>query len=174
MVSPLLLSALILALPPIERGVTAFRPGPEESSVPELFRLEASRFLYEMEPVLATTNYTVARVRFPSPITTPDPENNVVHAEYFAPSVGGPKRPAVIVLHILGADFPLSRYMAARLADRGVAALFLKLPYYGERRPARRPEFQEVPVHGHRTDRDRHAPGHLRCPTRRLLAEQPP
>ncbi len=26
--------------------------------------------------------------------------------------------------------------MAARLADRGVAALFLKLPYYGERRPA--------------------------------------
>ena len=48
----------------------------------------------------------------------------------------GPKRPGVIVLHILGADFPLSRYMAARLADRGVAALFVKLPYYGERRPA--------------------------------------
>jgi dienelactone hydrolase len=42
----------------------------------------------------------------------------------------------VIVLHILGADFPLSRYLAARLADRGVAALFVKLPYYGERRPA--------------------------------------
>jgi dienelactone hydrolase len=40
------------------------------------------------------------------------------------------------VLHILGADFPLSRYMAARLADRGVTALFVKLPYYGERRPA--------------------------------------
>jgi dienelactone hydrolase len=42
----------------------------------------------------------------------------------------------VVVLHILGADFPLSRYLAARLADRGVAALFVKLPYYGERRPA--------------------------------------
>ena len=41
----------------------------------------------------------------------------------------------VIVLHILGADFPLSRYMAARMADRGIAALFVKLPYYGERRP---------------------------------------
>ena len=25
--------------------------------------------------------------------------------------------------------------MAARLADRGVAALFVKLPYYGEHRP---------------------------------------
>ena len=41
----------------------------------------------------------------------------------------------MVVLHILGADFALSRYFAARLADRGVAALFLKLPYYGERRP---------------------------------------
>jgi dienelactone hydrolase len=41
----------------------------------------------------------------------------------------------VIVLHILGADFALSRYVAARLAERGVAALFVKLPYYGERRP---------------------------------------
>ena len=38
------------------------------------------------------------------------------------------------MLHILGADFPLSRYLAAWLADRGVAALFVKLPYYGERR----------------------------------------
>ncbi len=40
------------------------------------------------------------------------------------------------MLHILGADFALSRYLAARLADRGVAAMFVKLPYYGERRPA--------------------------------------
>ena len=42
----------------------------------------------------------------------------------------------MVVLHILGADFALSRYYAARLADQGVAALFLKLPYYGERRPS--------------------------------------
>ena len=79
-------------------------------------------------------SYTVAAVRFPSPIVTPDPENNTVHAEYFRP-VGPGRRPAVVVLHILGADFALSRYLAARLADRGVAALFVKLPYYGERRP---------------------------------------
>ena len=65
----------------------------------------------------------------------PTPENNTVHAEYFAPIGFGPGRPGVIVLHILGADFPLSRYMAARMADRGIAALFVKLPYYGERRP---------------------------------------
>ncbi len=133
----LLVSALMIASPPIERGEVVFRPGPEESSVPERFRLEPAAFSYELEPVLRTPGYTVSRLRFPSPVTTVDPENNVVHAEYFVPTLAGPKRPAVIVLHILGADFPLSRYMAARLADRGVAALFVKLPYYGERRPAR-------------------------------------
>jgi dienelactone hydrolase len=126
-----------LGLGAVERGEVAFRPSPEESSVPERFRLEAAVFPYERIPVLSTPTYTVSRLRFPSPVTTPDPENNVVHAEYFAPNGPGRGRPAVIVLHILGADFPLSRYMAARLADRGVAALFVKLPYYGERRPAR-------------------------------------
>ncbi len=120
----------------MERGEVAFRPGPAESSVPERFRLEAAVFRYELEPVLATSRYRVARLRFASPIVTDVPENNTVHAEYFQPIGPGPRRPAVIVLHILGADFPLSRYMAARLADRGVAALFVKLPYYGERRPA--------------------------------------
>jgi dienelactone hydrolase len=122
---------------PLERGQVSFRPGALEPSVPERFRLGPSDFSYELMPVLATNRYTVSKVRFPSPVTTPDVENNVVHAEYFAPMGFGPKRPGVIVLHILGADFPLSRYMAARMADSGVAALFVKLPYYGERRPAK-------------------------------------
>ena len=81
----LLVSALMIASPPIERGEVVFRPGPEESSVPERFRLEPAAFSYELEPVLRTPGYTVSRLRFPSPITTVDPENNVVHAEYFAP-----------------------------------------------------------------------------------------
>ena len=119
----------------VEKGEVAFRPGPLEASVPEPFRLEPALFSFELTPILATRRYTVSKLRFPSPIETPDVENNLVHAEYFAPIGIGPKRPAVVVLHILGSDFPLSRYMAARLADRGVAALFVKLPYYGERRP---------------------------------------
>jgi dienelactone hydrolase len=97
--------------------------------------MEPAVFSYELEQVLATRRYKVSKLRFPSPIETSDAENNVVHAEYFAPIGFGPARPGVIVLHILGADFPLSRYMAARMADRGIAALFVKLPYYGERRP---------------------------------------
>jgi cephalosporin-C deacetylase-like acetyl esterase len=130
---------LALATPSVEKGEVAFRPGPVEASVPERFRLEPASFSYELTPVLETPRYTVSKLRFPSPIETPDVENNMVHAEYFAPIGFGPKRPAVVVLHILGSDFPLSRYMSARLADRGVAALFVKLPYYGERRPPDRP-----------------------------------
>ncbi len=118
-------------------GTVEFRPGVGEAGVPAQFRLEKAVFGYELEPWSATARYTVSRLRFPSPITTPDVENNTVHAEYFAPVGVGVKRPAVVVLHILGADFPLSRYLAIRLADRGVAALFVKLPYYGERRPTK-------------------------------------
>ncbi len=119
----------------IERGEARFRPTADEGRVPEQFRLEAAVFPFETEHRLDTDGYTVMSVRFPSPIVTRDLENNTVHAEYFAPkSPTKEKRPGVIVLHILGADFALSRFMAARLADHGVAALFVKLPYYGERR----------------------------------------
>jgi dienelactone hydrolase len=135
MLEAIALSAL-LTLGAVERGVATFRPTAEESRVPELFRLPPAAFVYEMEPRLETSGFSVSTVRFPSPVVTADPENNTVHAEYFRPSGGAPaRRPAVIVLHILGADFALSRYVAARLADRGVAALFVELPYYGERRP---------------------------------------
>jgi len=134
LVIPFLIAGL--ASSPVERGEVRFQPGPLEASVPERFRLDADVFSYELRLVLTESRYTVSKLTFPSPIETPDVVNNTVHAEYFAPLGYEGKRPAVIVLHILGADFPLSRYMAARLADRGVAALFVKLPYYGERRPA--------------------------------------
>ena len=77
----------------------------------------------------------ISLVTFPSPVETAHPENNTVHTEYFRPLAPG-KHPAVIVLHILGGDFELSRLFCRQLAQNGVAALFLKLPYYGERRPA--------------------------------------
>ena len=77
----------------------------------------------------------------------------------------------MIVLHILGADFALSRYLAARLADRGIAALFVKLPYYGERRPPG--ESEAISLHGRRTVDRRDAPGDLRRPPRGGVACQP-
>lgn len=127
--------AAALTLQAAERGEATFRPSAEEAGVPGPFRLPGATFGYELEPARDTPGYSVAKLRFPSPIVSPDPTNDTVHAEYFRPKLAG-RRPAVVVLHILGADFALSRYFAARLADRGVAALFVKLPYYGERRPA--------------------------------------
>src|SRR4051794_9398741 len=90
-----------------ERGEASFRPTAAEGQVPERFRLAASEFSYVREPIRIEESFTVSAVRFASPIETPDPENNVVHAEYFCPLAAG-RRPAVVVLHILGADFALS------------------------------------------------------------------
>jgi dienelactone hydrolase len=119
----------------IAQGEASFEPTPAEQEVPALFRLAAARFPYETELLRTTDSCTVWAVRFPSPMVSPVLENNTVHAEYFRPTTSG-RHPGVVVLHILGADFALSRFMAARLADGGAAALFVKLPYYGERRPA--------------------------------------
>jgi dienelactone hydrolase len=125
----------LAALAAVETGRVAYEPTAAEANVPAELRLEAARFAFEVEPVRDDARFAVAKVRFPSPLESPAPENNTVHAEYFRPKAPG-RRPGVVVLHILGADFALSRYLAARLADAGVAALFVKLPYYGERRPA--------------------------------------
>jgi len=134
MPASLALTAALCWASTVNAGVAVFTPSPAESEVPALFRLEAARYRYELAPLRRADGYRVAALTFPSPITTPDPPNNTVHAEYFRPDGDGPF-PAAVVLHILGADFVLSRYMAARMADRGVAALFVQLPYYGKRRP---------------------------------------
>lgn len=126
-----------------QKGVTEFREEPTEANVPDLFRLKSARFQWDLKPVRQAQRHHVWALRFPSPLPGNYPENNVVHAEYFLPvEPPGPsgKYPAAVVLHILGADFPLSRFMAARLADHGIAALFIQLPYYGKRKPANSPD----------------------------------
>ena len=144
MYSLMLLVGLTLGAASARRGHVSCppRPRPMSPSGSGLIRRSSA-----MSSSCSATSgrFTVAALRFPSPVVSPDPVNNTVHAEYFRPIAPGPekitgRRPAVIVLHILGADFALSRYLAARLAERGVAALFVKLPYYGERRPPGEPK----------------------------------
>lgn len=120
----------------IERhGEVDFQPAPAEAELPEMYRLDAARFAFQQKSVPTTaTGYKVWDLTFPSPLETPFEVNNTVHGEYFCP-VGPDKHPGVIVLHILGGDFDLSRLFARQLAQKGVAALFIKLPYYGPRRP---------------------------------------
>jgi dienelactone hydrolase len=109
------------------------KPRVREEQVPEQFRLGTERFVARSRVVYDHARIRKLEVTFPSPVVTPSTANNTVHAEYFQPQGEGPF-PAVVVLHILGGDFPLSRTVANYLAQNGIAALFVKMPYYGPRR----------------------------------------
>jgi dienelactone hydrolase len=130
-----LLPNAAFAEPEIRRGEVKFEPvASEDTAVPEPFRLAGKTFAFEQTPQPAWgSGVEVSLVTFPSPVVTPHTNNNTVHCEYFRPAKPG-KYPACIVLHILGGDFPLARVFANHLAEHGVAALFVKMPYYGERR----------------------------------------
>lgn len=128
--SPGLLPQEFLPIP--ARSDVAFVPVDEEQ-VPERFRLTPHQFPCQARLQYENGAVRKFRVQFPSPVTTDLEINNTVHAEYFQPAGKGPF-PACVVLHILGGDFPLSRTIANHLAQHGIAALFVKMPYYGERR----------------------------------------
>ncbi|MEX0710786.1 MAG: alpha/beta hydrolase family protein [Pirellulales bacterium] len=130
------LHGLAIAEPkePQRTGRIEFQPAANEDQLPELFRLNPHEFDFRQAPLeTVSTSMAIYEVTFPSPVETPHANNNTVHAEYYRPLTDG-KHPAVVVLHILGGDFNLSRLFARQLAGNGVAALFIKLPYYGPRR----------------------------------------
>lgn len=107
---------------------------PQDANVPPRFQLAPQAFAWEASRMQTVTpTLEVWNVTFPSPVVTDVPANNTVHGEYYRSRRDG-RRPAVIVLHILGGDFPLSRLFCNCLAQHGVHALFVKMPYYGPRR----------------------------------------
>jgi dienelactone hydrolase len=119
-----------------EKGVVRFEPLGDQHNVPERYRLEAHTFGYEMsrQYTLANCGVEVYEVRFPSPLTSPCAENNAVYAEYYRPRGTGPF-PGVIVLDITAGNQALSRTIAGCLAQNQIAALFVQMAYYGQRRP---------------------------------------
>jgi dienelactone hydrolase len=135
--SPIALCCLMIGQ--VARGEFAFVPTAAEAQIPALYQLGAATVSFDREHVREEPGYRVSRIRFASPIVSGDPENNTVYADYFQVEEvkrdEAKRRPAVVVLHILGADFALARFVAIRLAQHGTNALFVKLPYYGERRP---------------------------------------
>lgn len=123
-------------LPPNVAGAVRFEPAEDEVRTDPRFRLAAHEFPYVQTFAPAdAAQLELSHVTFPSPVETPFACNNTVHCEYFRPRVAG-RRPAVVVLHILGGDFPLARLFCRYLAASGTAALFVKMPYYGPRRPS--------------------------------------
>jgi dienelactone hydrolase len=121
-------------------GTVQWIPAVNEANIAEPFRLAAHAFDFTQEPVeTVAKSIEISLVTFPSPVVTPEVNNNTVHCEYFRSKAVG-RRPAVIVLHILGGDFDLARLFARVLAHNGVHALFLKMPYYGPRRQDESPK----------------------------------
>jgi hypothetical protein len=82
-----------------------------------------------------TAGYDRYDVAFPSPVTSAYPPNNTVPGELYLPVGLGADAgaPAVVCLHILNGNYELERLICRTLAQRGVVALFFKLPYYDER-----------------------------------------
>ena len=132
------------AAPPLEfqevpaAGTVPFLTTPAESTVPAHFQLARHEFPCTAAFVRRHAAVEIHRITFPSAVSTEIAENNTVHAKYFQPAGKGP-HPGVVVLHILGGDFLLSETIANHLAQHGIAALFVKMPYYGERRSAKSP-----------------------------------
>ncbi len=119
-----------------ESGRFRFAPLDDQKDVPPRYRLDARTYDYQMDLKydLPLSGVTVYRVSFPSPVESPHPENNTVHAEYYRPRGAGPF-PGVIVLDITAGDQSLSRGLSTYLAQKKVAALFVQMAYYGPRRP---------------------------------------
>jgi hypothetical protein len=72
---------------------------------------------------------------FDSPVRTPYPENNVVHALWF-PARPGAKKKAVVVLPHWNSKLPQHNALCAGLQRLGISALRLSLPYHDARTPA--------------------------------------
>lgn len=124
------------AEPMVTREVVQFTINDRESTVPERFRMEPHDFSVEVVPrhTLLHSGIDVFEVRFPSPVESPHPENNIVHAEYYCPRSPG-KHPAVIVLDILDGKQVVSRGEALWLAQNDIPSLIVYMAYYGPRRP---------------------------------------
>ncbi|MBT4868216.1 MAG: hypothetical protein HON53_24180 [Planctomycetaceae bacterium] len=76
-------------------------------------------------------------VRFPSPVASGDPVNDRVAMEWFVARDANKqplKRPAVVVVHESGSNMAIGRLFAQGLRKRGLHALMIQLPHYGDRR----------------------------------------
>ncbi|MFA6930805.1 MAG: hypothetical protein WCT05_10795 [Lentisphaeria bacterium] len=92
-------------------------------------------FAYELKELEQRDLHTVFAITYPSPIKTELDSNNIVHGELYLPRdlPTGIACPGVLINHILAGGFNLERMMCTSLANTGVAAMFIMLPYYGER-----------------------------------------
>ncbi len=79
-------------------------------------------------------------VRYPTPFPSGDQTNDLVSMEWYMPKLpllqAGPL-PTIVVIHESGSAMPAGRAIARGIQQRGLNAILLHLPYYGERRGAK-------------------------------------
>lgn len=79
-------------------------------------------------------------VRFPTPHPSGDVKNDLVSMEWYVPSESLLKDeplPTIVVIHESGSAMPAGKAIARGIQQRGLNAILLHLPYYGERRGAK-------------------------------------
>ncbi len=136
----ILAAALAAALTALPSAGAGQRQAVETLAVPAAF--DGARFNYRIEPAAENEGFRVYRLSYPSAVHTALEQNNRIPAELYLPRglrPGGPRRPAVVCLHILDGNVELVEMCCSALARRGIAALWFHLPYYGPRGTARGP-----------------------------------
>lgn len=93
-----------------------------------------SDLFYRNEPISDYRLSADGRLTFTSPVHTPYPENNTVHALWF-PAEKGPRR-ALVVLPQWNSDAGGHVGLAKLLNRFGVSALRMTMAYHAERKPA--------------------------------------
>lgn len=120
-----------------ETGTLQVPADDAKATIAERFRMAAFSTDYKLalRYDLKHSGVTVYDLTFPSPVKSDISENNTVYAQYFMPKTQG-KVPAVVVLDIMQGNQLIARTEAMWLAQNGVAAMVVVLPYYNDRRPA--------------------------------------
>jgi isopenicillin-N N-acyltransferase like protein len=119
----------------------AAQPPAETVTVSKTFN--NSPFDYNLRLLAKRADFRIFRLTYPSPVVSPVKQNNTIPADYYVPNSIRPddtKRPAVICLHILDGNEPLTDLVCSMLAKRGIPAIAFKLPYYGSRGSAKGPQ----------------------------------
>lgn len=125
---------------PFEWGLDWVREADPSLPPSEALRAWASRAVADSNrffhaPVIDHYQLNGDQLTFPSAFETPHPENNIVHARYFAAAQRGPSRRAVVVLPQWNADPDGHVALAQLISKFGISTVRLSLPYHDNRMP---------------------------------------
>jgi pimeloyl-ACP methyl ester carboxylesterase len=102
---------------------------------------------FQVESRLAADEDFDRLVRFPSPVTSGQRENDQVAIEWYSamtPEGSVKTAPAVVVVHESGSDMTAGRLIARSIRLKGIHAFMVQLPFYGLRRGKGTPQRPDI------------------------------